>query len=131
MTEPNPQDPHALANELVNAGATPVPDNADETLARLKELEAKYETLATSHGVVTDPVGHARKNLVDHLRAHAAANPNHAADLNTIADAADDAATNPELVSVLIDDALARLRHLDLNYVAQLGRDYRKALASK
>lgn len=128
MTVPE-QEPQDLASQLVDSGAHPVEDTADDVLRRMKELEAKYEALARDKGVVTDPKGATRKNLLDHANAHAAANPNH--DFSELIKTIEDEGANPELVTLLIDELRSRHRHLDLAYLAELGRDFRKAMADK
>jgi hypothetical protein len=131
MTTPEnvpPQEPaDAFAKDLVESGAHPVEDNADDILARMRELEAKYEALAKSQGVVTDPKKASRANLLAHVQAHANANPH--ADFSDLLNAVNDESVNPEIVSVLIEDMRAKHPNLDLAYVAELGRDFRKAHA--
>lgn len=128
MTVPSQEPQDEFASKLVDSGAHPVEDNAETILARMQELEKKYQALAQQQGVVTDPKEHARKNLLDHANAHAAANPGH--DFSELINAVKDESVNPELVSVLIEDLTSRFRHLDLGYLAELGRDFRKAMAS-
>lgn len=127
MTVPD-QEP-LTAENLAASGAHPVEANADDILARMKELEAKYEALARDKGVVTDPKGATRANLLAHANAHAAANPSH--DFSELIKTIEDEGANPELVTILIDDLRTRFRHLDLAYLAELGRDFRKAMADK
>lgn len=122
-----PQDPHALAAELVTAGAQPAQVDAAAMLAQIQELTARMNAMAEKAGVPADPVEFARGNLLAHVKAHAAANPT--AELSELSAAVEDKAVNPDLVGLLTEEAVARHPKIDLRYVAELARDFRKAVA--
>lgn len=124
MTNPTAA-PEALATELVSAGAAPVQPDVSALLEQILKLQARVDDMSKAAGVPTDPIGAAIKDLADHVKARASANPSR--DFTEVLDTINTLPETPsskdaELVSVLVGEFVDAHKNVE-------GADYLRALA--
>jgi hypothetical protein len=135
MSEPLPDDAFpapatALAHELVESGAAPVDVDVNELLAQITALQGRVTAMEAEKGVPSDPKAAALKNLQDHVKAHAAANPltdfSELSDaLAKVVEAGTVAFRDVELLRVLVEDTV--IKHPSFAYLGELARNLAKA----
>lgn len=116
---------------LVDAGAAPVPVDAEALLKQIQELQAQMAVLHQAQGVPANPVEAAANDLKAHVDARAAQSP--AIDFEPLHTAVKDFLENgtkdiARLVTLAVDDFVSRWRHLELAYLPELARKLETAV---
>lgn len=127
---PEPQS-SPEAQQMVDAGARPNDVDVAALLAQMKALQDRVDAMSAQQGIPADPVEAALKNLSDHVKARAAANPNH--DFSLLISTLDDLdesldSRNAERLDIVTQQHVNRHSMLDLAYLKELAGDLRMAV---